>query len=183
MPEIQKTVTHFPRRDQEGPQPGQEGPQPGVAMNPQTGEAHVPTAEGVKVEVKADGTTHFLFPNTPAYVKLVDEIIKKEGLQLEAATARGQTYNPTTWTRVKNVFTTNASVGKVVVIMVAGYGIYRLGAWAGRRLAEYFGWNMFGNIVNEDEMFAGGNKNFDERQAPRRAPRRPSEPTQPTAAA
>lgn len=168
MPEIEKQVTHLP----------------GVTMNPQTGEAHVPTPAGdVKVEVKKDGTPHFIFQDTPATHKLFNELIRKNSLEAEAAAAKGQSYIPTTGDRLKSYATSNMTPLKTVAFVVVGYTVYRIGLWAGRRMAEYFGWNLFGNEVMEDEeMVAGGTPGFDERRSPRRQ-RRPAEPTQPTAAA
>lgn len=176
--EVEKTVTQLPVQ--------QAQPKPGVIINPQTGEAAVPTPEGnVRVEVKADGTPHFLFQNTPAAHKLADEFIRLNSLQEEAAAAKGQTYNPKLGERLKNLATSNLTPFKTVAFVVIGYTAYRIGAWAARRLAEYMGWDLFGNemLPEDGEMHAGGNKDFDERRSPRRQPRRQQEPTQPTASA
>lgn len=164
----------------------QTSPKPGVVVRPATGEAVVPTDDGnVRVEVKSEGgNTHFMFQDTPASKKLLDMIIERTGVKAEASAAQGKVYEPTMGARVKNLLTTHVSPTKALVLVFVGYGVIKLAGWTARKAAEYFGWNMFGNIVaDEEEMFAGGNKDFDERKAPR--PRRQTQapPTQPSAMA
>lgn len=170
--EIEKTVT----------------PLPGVTLDPQSGTAKVLDASGheVKTEVKKDGTLHLLFQNTPAAHKLAEELIRLNGLEAEAAAARGQVYKPTLGARIKSVATSNVTPLKLVAFAVIGGVSIWLGRMALRKMAEYFGWNLFGNEIGEEdgEMSAGGNRDFDERRSPRRQRRTPpNEPTQPTASA
>lgn len=157
----------------------------GVTTNPQTGESHVPNADGTThTETMGEGSPGFLFgEDTPAVRHLLSELIKRNALEAEAAAARGQKFNPTMGSRAKSVVSSNITPLKLVGFVVVGGVTYWLGKKALNFLARKMGWNLFGNVVEtEEEMYAGGTKDFDERKAPRT--RRPSIPaTQPQATA
>src|SRR6267154_2299586 len=90
-------------------------PRPGVSLKPATGEAHVPTPEGdVRVEVKAGGSTHFLFNNTPTSKNFLKKLVEKNDLKAEASAAQGESYNPTLWGRIKGVSTSNVTPARLV---------------------------------------------------------------------
>lgn len=122
--------------------------QRGVTTNMETGESHVPTPEGgARSEAGGHEDLSYIFSGSQASKKLVEELINKNGLQAEAAAAKGQEYKPTFTSRVSGVLTTQVTPARLVVFTIVGLGTYYLSKWAAKKLASAMGWNLFGNVV------------------------------------
>ncbi len=149
-------------------------PQQGVTMDPGSGTASVPNAQGgVKVETKPDGSVRFIFEDTLSNREAMIRMLEKNGLHAKAAELQGREYKPGLGRRLVNRLNQNLTGSDLMVTIGAGLIIF----WAGRKLAlalaRSMGWNLFGNTVGEEGM--------EERRG--RAPRRASAPTQPQATA